>query len=74
MGSPHGTPIAKGVKRDFLRGLEEYLDLRLKRNCAYTNAYYRMLVGMACRGRTVECEGRILRDQGREPLRRDATT
>jgi len=72
MGSPQRTPIAKGVKKDFLRGLEEHLDLRLKRNCAYTDAYYRMLAAMACHARTAECEGRILRGREREAPTGDA--
>lgn len=70
--TPHRPLIGKREKNLLLRGLEESLDLRLKRNCAYTDAYYRMLAGMACRGRTAECEGRIQRDHGREAPTGDA--
>jgi len=70
--TPHGPLIGKREKNLLLRGLEERLDLRLKRNCAYTDAYYRMLAAMACRERTAECESRILRDRGREAPSGDA--
>ncbi len=72
MGSPHGTPTAKGVQKAFLRGLEDHLDLGLRANCAYRGEYPRMLAAMACHERTAEGESRILRDRGRDAPSGDA--
>jgi len=63
--APHRSPIGRREKNLLLRGLEEYLDLGLKANCAYGTEFHRLVAGMACHVRTAERENEILQAKGR---------